>query len=378
VGYDQVTHFMPEGLARWADRVGLCALDTLLAYSSGIYPSIWSGQSPAEHGVWTEFYRRTPAKLANTSLPLRPLPGKYFPRKVAYVWHGALRKAGVRSTDFFGVPPSIQAHIARSNADYTKLPSVPMPGSPLISKVIEGAGQRWEYVYCPELDEQAERRIKETARRVDHLLICLPELDEAGHHLGPMTDAFGAAFNAFCRKLDGLLTDLEQEWPGAGVFMFSDHGMTPVTRAFDTWTYLEQNGLRLGRDYVAFINSTIMSLWFEESPSGRRKAERALAALDASSRGRVLTLDEHREYGIDFADDRYGQRYFLASEGVELVPNFLSASCRPNLGMHGYDPKCPSTRSFFIGGKQVSARPHNVLGLYDVLAETVLAAAAAA
>lgn len=371
VGYDQVARFMPGGLLRQAERRGLCAVDTLLAYSSGIYPSIWSGQYPAEHGVWTEFYRRETPRLA-LSAPLRFLPGKYLPRKAAYLWLAALRKLGVKTTDYFAVAPQAQRYFSRSNANYTRIPPVPMPSATLISQVIEKAGQTWQYVYCPMLDDEAERRIKEAARRVDVVMVCLPELDEEGHHLGPMTEAFGVAFAEFSRKLDHLLAHLEREWPQAGVFLFSDHGMTTVTDAFDFWTYLERRGMKLGRDYLAFINSTIVSLWFDdESERGLARMSEIIAGLNASGYGRVLAVEEHSACRIDFPDARYGQRFFVANEGVEIVPNFISVAWKPNLGMHGYDPRCSSTRSFFIGSKQVACRPRDVVDLYDVIVEAL-------
>src|SRR5439155_607114 len=84
VGYDQLAWFKPDGLTSRAERVGLEPLTTLLAYSSGIYPSIWTGQYPDEHNVWTEFYRREHPRFALTA-PLGLVPGKYLPRKIAYV-----------------------------------------------------------------------------------------------------------------------------------------------------------------------------------------------------------------------------------------------------------------------------------------------------
>ncbi len=370
VGYEQVAHFMPAGLARWAGRLGLCALDTLLAYSSGIYPSIWSGQYPDTHSVWTEFYRREHASAFPITAPTALLPGKYLPRKAAFVQLAAMRKLGVKTTDFYAVPTSVQKYFSRSNADYTSIPPVPMPGSPLISDVIEKAGQTWEYVYCSVLNDESERLIKDAASRVDMLMVCLPELDEEGHHLGPMTDAFGVVFAEFARKLDNLLADLEQRWPGSGVFLFSDHGMTPVNGAFDFWTYLEEHGFKLGSDYLAFLNSTIASIWFDDkSPDGQTKAEKIIDALNASGQGRVLSLEEHDEYHVNFPDNRYGERFFVVNEELEIIPNFISAAWKPHLGMHGYDPRCASTRSFFIGGDQVTCQPRDVVGLYDVLVE---------
>ena len=93
-------------------------------------------------------------------------------------------------------------------------------------------------------------------------------------------------------------------------------------------------------------------------------------ALNASGYGRVLRLPERKAYHLDFQTAKHGQEFFVANEGVEIIPNFISLSWKANQGMHGYDPACASTRAFYIGGQQVRAQPHDVVGLYEVLLET--------
>ena len=260
VGYDQVVRFRPDGLIARGERTGLQPLTTLLTYSSGIYPSIWSGQYPDQHDVWTDFNRHARPRPALTG-PLGVLPGKYFPRKVAYVLLAALAQLGVQRPEYYGVPPHVQRHFGCTPSRYRLLPPIPMPDSRLVSDVMEEQGVSWEYVFCDTLDDAAEMRIRNVAARVDTVIVCFPELDEAGHHLGPLTTAFGGVFRAFDARLARLLTGLEQAWPRVPFFFFSDHGMTPVTQQFDAWSYLEGRGYRLGTDYLGFINSTTIALW---------------------------------------------------------------------------------------------------------------------
>ncbi|HMA35329.1 MAG TPA: alkaline phosphatase family protein [Chloroflexia bacterium] len=365
VGYDQVTRFRPAGLLERGARTGLEPLTTLLAYSSGIYPSIWSGQYPDQHGIWTDFYRHPRPRPALTG-PLGVLPGKYLPRQVAYVLLAALARLGVTRREYHGVPPHVQRQFGSTPSRYRELPPVPMPDSRLVSEVMAEQGVSWEYIFCDRLDEAAATRIRTAAARVDTVIVCFPELDEAGHHLGPMTDAFGAVFRAFDARLAGLLLELERAWPGAPFFFFSDHGMTPVTQQFDVWSYLETRGFRLGADYLGFINSTVMALW----PTAKRQVA-LLDSLNKSGYGRVLRPAERTRYHLDFKTPKYGREFFVAHEGVEIIPNFISLSWKANQGMHGYDPACSSTRSFYIGGRQVRARPRDVVGLYEVLVEAV-------
>ncbi|HEU5014607.1 MAG TPA: alkaline phosphatase family protein [Roseiflexaceae bacterium] len=368
IGYDQIERFQPSGLIERGKRTGLVPLTTLLTYSSGIYPSIWSGQYPDQHLVWTEFFRRPAPRRAVTG-PLGLLPGKYLLRKAAYVALAVLKRLGMEQPEYAAIPPQVQSCFDRVQSQYWNLPPVPMPAVPLISQKIERSGQTWEYVFCEALDQRAERRIHDTAARVDTLLVCFPDMDKAGHELGPMSAAFGEAFHAFDARLARLIAELEQRWPDTVTFLCSDHGMTTVTRQFDAWSYLEQRGFRLGHEYLAFINSTIISLWFD---NGHR--DEISHALNQSGYGRVLSPDEHASYHLDFPDRRYGDRFFVADEGVELIPNFISLANQANYGMHGYDPACSSTRAFFIGGKQVDVQPSDVVDLYDVLTEAAVMA----
>lgn len=364
VGYDQVELFKPEGLVARGERTGLEPLTTLLAYSSGIYPSIWTGQYPDEHNVWTEFYRRNKPRFAITT-PLGLIPGKYLARKIAYVGLAGLERIGIKRPEYYGIPPHIQSKFGRVNASYSKLPPVPMPNFTPISEVFEREGQTWQYVHLVKFDADAVRRIKDASKQVDNLLVCFAELDEMGHHLGPMSDEFGVVFREFDARLSSLIEELEEASPDVSTFLFSDHGMTTVTEQFDAWSYLETRGLGLGRDYLGFINSTLISLWFDDG-----NKDEVISALNESGYGRVLTRSECIEYHINFPSERYGEEFFLAAEGIELIPNFISLSWRANHGMHGYDPLCSSTRSFFIGCKQVRVQPRDVVGLYDVLKET--------
>jgi hypothetical protein len=152
------------------------------------------------------------------------------------------------------------------------------------------------------------------------------------------------------------------------LFLFSDHGMTRVTRSFDIWSYLEWCGFRLGKEYLAFINSTVVPLWFD---SGRRRE--IVDCLNRSGAGHVLTDAERYRLHLRVPNNRFGDECFLADEGVECVPNFINLARDKGQGMHGYNPNLPSTRAFFIGAKQIKTKPGNILGIHAALEEIMLA-----
>jgi hypothetical protein len=314
---------------------------------------MWTGLYPDRHNVWTEFHRRPIAKPALTSL-LAPLPGRFLPRALAFLFLAGIQRMGMASRCYFGIPPRIQSHFDRDRAFVT------FPGGTFRSAMGPSPASV-QYLAFDGLTARTQAEVLSLAGNTDTTILCIAELDHAGHRLGPQTDAFGIALEDFDRRLAALMQSFLHRWPDLEIWIFSDHGMTPVTETFDVWKYLERAGYRLGQEYLGFIHSTMMSLWFE---GAHRDA--ILAALNRSGRGRVLAAEEKTKYHIHFSDRRFGDDFFLADEGVEFIPNFLSLARTPDRGMHGYDPECASTRPFLIG-KAEEESAMDVLGIYRIL-----------
>jgi hypothetical protein len=347
-------------LTKLAQELGMAPLDTLLAYSSGIYPSLYTGQYPDQTGFWTEFIKRDTPSAPWTSL-FRLLPGKSLPRKVAYVAGRVAKLLALSAPDNL-IPPFLQKWFDRLPVHYENLPPVELDSPRLITRQFEQAGLRLEYLHCEHFNSQFTERCIQAAPRTDTLIICLTELDHYGHIFGPLTPTFGETLFVLDTAIASLLADLRATQPDFKLYALSDHGMTPVTSQFDAWEYLEKAGFRLGRDYLAFINSTVMSVWYE---GGNRAA--IVSQLNRSGYGRVLTEAERAKYHLNFLDHRYGDDLFLAAEGIEFIPNFLSLAWKHNAGMHGYDPACASTHAFLIGSNQIEALPADIVGFYNVM-----------
>jgi hypothetical protein len=164
------------------------------------------------------------------------------------------------------------------------------------------------------------------------------------------------------QRLAELLSVLQKNEPEFRMYVLSDHGMTSVVQKFDMWNYLEKNGFCLGLDYLAFINSTVVSLWYEK---GNRRE--IVHCLNDSGFGRILSDKEREQYHLEFSSRQYGDDLFVANEGVEFLPNFLSLAWKQNMGMHGYFPECSSTRAFLIGSRQLDFVPIDVVDFYDIM-----------
>jgi hypothetical protein len=108
--------------------------------------------------------------------------------------------------------------------------------------------------------------------------------------------------------------------------------MVDVTETVDVMARISALGVRRGRDFVAFYDSTMARFWWRDR--GAREAVRA--ALAAEPRGRWLEPAELAREGAEFPKHDYGEDVFLLRPGALMVPSFMGS--RPVRAMHGYDP----------------------------------------
>ncbi len=346
LGYAQIQRAEMPFLKQLGLGMSVRPLRTLLAYSSGIYPSMWSGCYPEEHGVWSEFFFDPSAGPGMTD-GLRFLPiSMDLQRGTKYLLVQALARIGMHPKDYFGLPPSVERFFRRVASDYRSLPPVRPPGIPMIDTVMNRAGHTWEFVYTGDFVRNPPSREHIAGWSMnDSLFYSLSDADEAGHQFGPDTQAYRQFLSRLDNRLQSLVTSLQTQNTGIEIYLFSDHGMNRVHQRVNLLAHLQNSHLTLGRDYVVFLNSTLASFWFLR-PRAEGTIREMLARVPG---GRALGPDDLARYHLRFADNRYGDLLFLADPGMEIVPNFMSLTRRVGGGMHGYAPEDPETAAFLAG-----------------------------
>ena len=96
---------------------------------------------------------------------------------------------------------------------------------------------------------------------------------------------------------------MKQDGP-VSLQVFSDHGMTDVSRTEDLHGPLEMAGIALGRDCDGFFDSTVARFW------NIKDADRLRTVLGELSWGRVLTSRDLEEWRVDFPKNEYGDLFF--------------------------------------------------------------------
>ena len=136
------------------------------------------------------------------------------------------------------------------------------------------------------------------------------------------------------------------------VFVFlGDHGMTDVDSSIDIEKHLKiisgKNSLKVGVDFIYFLDSTIFRIWFMNSRS-RNILESILLRDDLLLKnGTFLSESLANKYDIPFRDIRYGDMTWWANTGTLIFPDFFHRKIKYK-AMHGYNPEDLSTHGTCI------------------------------
>jgi hypothetical protein len=195
----------------------------------------------------------------------------------------------------------------------------------------------------------AERALSDDT---DVLFVYTAELDALMHRVGIFADAVGARLQRYTRFLEAMRHTARARDISLTTILLSDHGMTNVTSAVDPWGALNASGLKLGRDYLAFFDSTMVRVWGDKGA-----VDGAAAALGDA--GRLLSPHELRAFGCEFPAHEYGDAVLLANPGRLIVPSFMGASVIA--AMHGYHPDDAFSKGCFMSDAGPPA-PSSILG----------------
>ncbi|MDD3154811.1 MAG: alkaline phosphatase family protein [Victivallaceae bacterium] len=146
--------------------------------------------------------------------------------------------------------------------------------------------------------------------------------------------------------------------------VISDHGMTKLTHTVDIKSAVEKLGLVFGKDYAVCYDSTMARFYFP-NPAARPAIEKVLRDFP----GRIITENECRNYGIDFADHRYGDLIFLLNAGIQIAPSDMSSDPLP--GMHGFDPADKDSQAVMLATEPPDFMPTTVADYFSLMKQAV-------
>ena len=327
---------------------GICSpMDTILAYLG--YPATYfSGTYPEQHGIWTTFWRE-PEKTVFRGIPtwfvalMDYFPN--FPRRAAkYLLSRLLRRRNPnillpdvppKLLKQFGIP--LQKGIEEENA---------LNGIPTVFDLLRERDLPFNFINpgTSRIDVFGLLFEAIESRRYRFIYTSTVIMDKVLHY-NPIDSAIAREtslhMDALARR---MVETLENNYESYDLVIISDHGMQAVEGSIDVIAELESQGLRLGKEYVAFLDSPIARFWAD--PPTR---ERLRTVLSSVKHGTILKTEDLARLHLADIDERYGQIIFLAEPGYIFFPNYFQKD-KMVKGMHGYDPAgLKDHQAIFVG-----------------------------
>ena len=172
-----------------------------------------------------------------------------------------------------------------------------------------------------------------SAMRKDYGLILfkLGSLDRLGHKYGPESDEVRKKVKEIDNVLQAIMEGEGSHSRKTYYVIFSDHGMTRVTKGINLTKMLEELPLKVPSDFLFFLNSTVASFWFNNQEAQKLIVEK-LGEVDF---GQILNESKLKLLGIDKLGREHGDLFFALKEGYVFFPDFFRRRVPPK-GMHGY------------------------------------------
>ena len=320
---------------------------TILGYSSAAVPTILTGRYPDEHGRWNLLrYSPETSPFAWTRflsfVPEGLLANRYAHKAISIISKRIARAEGHFST--YGMPVR---HLRLF--DICETSNIYKPGG------IEGSISVFDYFVdrkipykaCSYHDgadeallEQAEQDVRKGPESV--FFLYLPELDAYLHDHCNDLESVCRRIEWYFEKIRSLVDIAKTRASEVRYFVFSDHGMTPVTERYDLIGELRRAGVGPELNYMSVFDSTMARFWFND----KKLREDVDAFLRQCPAGRILDDAELKKLRVFFPDHRYGQLIFLMNPGSIIQPSFFGKYAPA--GMHGYHPDDPHSSGAYI------------------------------
>lgn len=341
-------------------------LETVFGFSSAAIPSILTGLLPEGHGHWNLFFFSPETSPFRWMRFLRLLPSAWInhrlPRKIVSI----LGRYASRSNGYFsiyGVPVQFLPYLdicekkdiyeagglapARSVFDELECRNVPY--------------RVYCYHYYSDREAVCQMRRDLVCRAARFYFLYLAELDAFLHNHVGSTDAVNRELQRYARDVASLFEVATSVDSDVAFYVFSDHGMTPVTEAFDLMAAVRELGWQEPQDYLALYDSTMARFWFFH-PACREAIAQRLRSLSC---GRILDEPERRRFGLVFPDQRFGELIFAMRPGCVIHPSHMGGNRWR--GMHGFDPQHPDSLAVLLARCAPPVPVDHICQLYQLM-----------
>lgn len=339
----------------------------VFGYSSTAIPTILSGEPPTAHKHLSFYYyspEKSPFKLLKY-LQLRYLPSKIFDRwRLRHILSKFIAKI-YGFTGYFEMysMPFDRIHLF----DYAEKKDIFVPGG---LAPVSNLADKLEKMAIPyhisnwRLSEKENfEALKNDIEKesIQFAFLYTASLDGMLHMETKTGAKIPKKLKWYENQIASLTDVLKKHYESYSLHVMSDHGMTSKTGTVDIKKLLNRKDLVFGRDYVAVFDSTMARFWyFNESAK-----EQIHKILESVNEGHFLSKDEFIKYRINFADNMYGEDFFLLDLGIQIEPCDMGLKALP--AMHGYSPDDIDSNASFLSSEKIDPVPEWVGDYFRIM-----------
>ena len=268
------TEIMPF-LSNFAAEHYYQTLENAFGYSFAIQSCMLSGKHPEENNHWLPYFyapQKSPMIFRTLNKIGKVVPFDKFPI-LRHLTVGRARsfvlEEGVRVNN---VPFSLIDKIAL-------FPYYYMCELPFFHELRESLEKKWQipltYIGPPDVRKHFHgsllKHVQSSNNEKEFVIVYNDTLDGLGHKFGP----YSTECVQYAKSLDGVLLRTYQKLKktfgkNLTFFVFSDHGQCEQVFSFDILAELSRFGLKLGVDYLCFVDATLALFWVQ-NPATKRK-----------------------------------------------------------------------------------------------------------
>ena len=216
-------------------------------------------------------------------------------------------------------------------------------------------------------EDRLQMVLDESSGEYSLYLIYISTMDAIGHIYGPDSLETDEALAALDNTLMNFVDRFEKIHPDSTYIFLGDHGMVKVDNHIDINAIIKKMEydlqLKLGLDYIYFLDSTMFRLWFFND-NVKVKIKSYLSDISELAEKGIF---HNNELEFNLNKDT-GDTIWYANSGVLINPDFFHLPNHVSLGMHGYldCDKSGSYGMYIKFGNTVTLGTHKERHLHDI------------
>lgn len=278
-------------------------------------------------------------KMNSLAIMMADIASRIYERGTHFLFEKYAAKVGKR------LKPYRIPYNSLPNYDLTEDGNIKLTSYRTIFDVLEEYGKKYDLGYFTSLSDRGKRcnmpllefTEKCMLKSVDFIPLYIPTIDSVGHKYGEDIKLIKPYLNEIDKIVEGLhKLALDSHY---SLIVLGDHGMVPITQRVDIRRAVTSTGLKLGKDYEIFLDSTVARFWFLNSGS----EELITSVINKfSDFGIIINNSNYKEHRIPLdlktnnGSSIYGDMLWCANPEVLISPDYFNSPRKPINGMHGY------------------------------------------